>query len=164
MMSFRIAYYKVHYPLEFYAVYFTVRADTFDIRLCSGGLEAVMNNLKILKAKDKPDQKEKDAITILEVVAEMNMRGFELLPVDIYKSKAKNFVIEDGRLRPPFTSVAGLGENVAVQIEKAAEGGEYSSKEDFAVRTKANTAVMEKLEAIGCFSELPDTDQISFGF
>ena len=164
MMSFRIAYYKVHYPLEFYAVYFTVRADTFDIQLCSGGLEAVMANLKLLKAKDKPDQKEKDAITILEVVAEMNMRGFELLPVDIYKSQAKAFVIEDGKLRPPFTSVAGLGENVAVQIANAAKDGEYSSKEDFAIRTKANTAIMEKLDALGCFKELPDTDQISFGF
>lgn len=163
MMSFRVAYYKVHYPLEFYSVYFTVRADTFDIQLCRGGLEAVMENLKLLKSKDKPEQKEKDAITILEVVAEMNLRGFELLPVDIYKSKAKTFVIEDGKIRPPFTSVAGLGENVALQIESAAKDGEYSSREDFAVRTKANTAIMEKLAELGCFDELPDTDQISFG-
>ena len=164
MMSFRVAYYKVHYPLEFYSVYFTVRADTFDIELCRGGLDAVMRNLKLLKAKDKPDQKEKDAITILEVVAEMNMRGFELLPVDIYKSHAKTFVIEDGKLRPPFTSVAGLGENVALLIEKGREGGEYSSKEDFAIRTKANTGIMDKLDALGCFEGLPDTDQISFVF
>ncbi len=164
MMSFRVAYYKVHYPLEFYSVYFTVRADTFDIQLCYGGLDAVMANLKLLKSKDKPDQKEKDAIIILEVVAEMNLRGFELLPVDIYKSRAKTFVIEDGKIRPPFTSVAGLGENVAVQIENGAKDGEYSSKEDFAIRTKANTAIMEKLSALGCFDELPDTDQISFSF
>lgn len=164
MMSFRIAYYKVHYPLEFYAVYFTVRADTFDIELCLGGLDEVMQNLKILKAKDKPDQKEKDAITILEVVAEMNMRGFELLPVDIYKSKAKTFVIEDGKIRPPFTSVAGLGENVAVLIENGAKDGAYSSKEDFANRTKANTAIMDKLDRLGCFRDLPDTDQIKFSF
>lgn len=164
MMSFRVAYYKVHYPLEFYSVYFTVRADTFDIQLCRGGLDAVMNNLKLLKSKDKPDQKEKDAIIILEVVAEMNLRGFELLPVDIYKSKAKTFIIEDGKIRPPFTSVAGLGENVAIQIENGAKAGEYSSREDFAMRTKANTAVMDKLAALGCFDELPDTDQISFSF
>jgi DNA polymerase-3 subunit alpha (Gram-positive type) len=164
MMSFRVAYYKVHYPLEFYSVYFTVRADTFDIELCAGGLDAVMKNLKLLKAKDKPDQKEKDAITILEVVAEMNLRGFELLPVDVYKSKAKTFVIEDGKLRPPFTAVAGLGENVALQIERGALEGEYSSKEDFANRTKANTAIMEKLDRLGCFEGLPDTDQIKFSF
>ena len=94
----------------------------------------------------------------------MNLRGFELLPVDIYKSRAKTFVIEDGKIRPPFTSVAGLGENVAVQIENGAKDGEYSSKEDFAIRTKANTAIMEKLSALGCFDELPDTDQISFSF
>ena len=164
MMSFRIAYYKVHYPLEFYAVYFTVRADTFDIELCSGGFDSVFANLKLLKSKDKPDQKEKDAIVILEVVAEMNLRGFELLPVDIYKSKAKEFTIEDGKLRPPFTAVAGLGENVAIQIEKGAAGGEYSSKEDFANRTRANTGIMEKLESLGCFKDLPDTDQIKFVF
>ena len=164
MMSFRIAYYKVHYPLEFYAVYFTVRADTFDIELAGGGLENVMANLKLLKSKDKPDQKEKDAIVILEVAAEMNLRGFELLPVDIYKSKAKEFVIEDGKLRPPFTAVAGLGENVAVQIENGAKDGEYSSREDFANRTKANTAIMDKLAALGCFDGLPDTDQIKFSF
>ena len=164
MMSFRVAYYKVHYPLEFYSVYFTVRADTFDIELCAGGLDSVMKNLKLLKAKDKPDQKEKDAITILEVVAEMNLRGFELLPVDVYKSKAKTFVIEDGKLRPPFTAVAGLGENVALQIERAGKDGVYSSKEDFANRTKANTAIMEKLDRLGCFEGLPDTDQIKFSF
>ena len=164
MMSFRIAYYKVHYPLEFYAVYFTVRADTFDIELCGGGLEQVMQNIKLLKSKDKQDPKEKDALTILEVVAEMNLRGFELLPVDIYRSHAKDFVIEDGKLRPPFESVAGLGESVALLIEKGKEGGEYSSKEDFAIRTKANTGILEKLDALGCFKDLPDTDQISFQF
>ena len=164
MMSFRIAYYKVHYPLEFYAVYFTVRADTFDIELCQGGFDNVMKNIKLIKAKDKPDAKEKDALTILEVVAEMNLRGIELLPVDIYKSKAKVFTVEDGKLRPPFTAVAGLGENVAVLIENGAKGGVYSSKEDFTARTKANTGIMEKLEKLGCFDGLPDTDQITFMF
>ena len=164
MMSFRVAYYKVHYPLYFYTVYFTVRADTFDITLCQGGLDAVMANLKLLKSKDKPDQKEKDAITILEVVAEMNLRGFELLPVDIYKSNATKFAIEDGKIRPPFTSVPGLGENVALLIEKGREGGDYSSKEDFARRTKANTGIMEKLDSLGCFAGLADTDQLTFSF
>ena len=160
MMSFRVAYYKVHYPLEFYAVYFTVRADTFDIELCYGGLDKVLDNIKAIKKKDKADQKEKDALTILEVVAEMNLRGFELLPVDIYKSKAKTFTLEDGKLRPPFTSVAGLGENVAIGIENAAKQGEYISKEDFAMRTKANTAIIEKLSALGCLDMLPDSNQL----
>lgn len=160
MMSFRVAYYKVHYPLEFYAVYFTVRADTFDIELCYGGLEKVLDTIKTIKKKDNPDQKEKDAVTILEVVAEMNMRGFELLPVDIYKSKAKQFTIEDGKLRPPFTSIAGLGENVAIGIENAAKDGEYLSKEDFAMRTKANSAVLQKLTDLGCLDILPDSNQI----
>ena len=103
-------------------------------------------------------------MTILEVVAEMNLRGFELLPVDIYRSKATVFTIEDGKLRPPFTAVPGLGESVAVLIEKGREGGEYSSKEDFARRTKANTGIIEKLDELGCLDSLEETDQISFGF
>ena len=160
MMSFRVAYYKVHYPLEFYTVYFTVRADSFDIELCLGGAEKVLDTIKAIKKKDKPDPKEKDAITILEVVAEMNLRGYELLPVDIYKSKATAFTIEDGKIRPPFTAIAGLGANVAMGIENAAKDGEYLSKEDFAMRTKANSAVIEKLEALGCLDMLPDSNQI----
>ncbi len=161
MMSFRVAYYKVHYPLEFYAVYYTVRADTFDIELCGGGYDAVMDNIANIKKKDHPDQKEKDALVILEVVAEMNMRGFELLPIDIYKSKAKTFVIEDGKIRPPFTAIAGLGESVAIGIENGAAGGKYISKEDFINRTKANTAVIDKLEKLGCLKGLSATNQIS---
>lgn len=161
MMSFRVAYYKVHYPLEFYAVYYTVRADTFDIELCGGGYDAVMDNIANIKKKDHPDQKEKDALVILEVVAEMNMRGFELLPIDIYKSKAKTFVIEDGKIRPPFTAIAGLGESVAIGIENGAAGGKYISKEDFINRTKANTAVVDKLEKLGCLKGLSATNQIS---
>ena len=101
---------------------------------------------------------------MLQIMNEMLARGIEVLPVDIYKSKAKSFVIEDGKLRPPFNAVAGLGENVAIQIENGAKDGEYSSKEDFAKRTKANTAIMEKLESLGCFEGLPDTDQIKFMF
>ena len=161
MMSFRVAYYKVHYPLAFYAVYFTVRADKFDIEQCLGGAERVLGNLEELKAKDKLETKDEEQIVILEMVYEMNLRGIELLPIDIYKSKATRFTVEDGKLRPPFNAIAGLGDNAALLIEKGAEGGQFISREEFVKRTRANSAVMEKLDALGCLNDLPDSDQVS---
>ncbi|MCH5279116.1 MAG: PolC-type DNA polymerase III [Christensenellaceae bacterium] len=161
MMSFRVAYYKVHYPLAFYAVYFTVRADTFDIEKCSGGANAVLANIKAMHAKDSLDTKDEDQLVILEMVYEMNLRGIELLPIDIYKSKATKFTIEGNCIRPPFNAIAGLGNNAADCIEKGAEGGAFISREDFAKRTKANSSVMEKLERLGCLKELPDSNQVS---
>ena len=161
MMSFRVAYYKVHYPLAFYAVYFTVRADKFDIEQCLGGAERVLGNLEELKAKDKLETKDEEQIVILEMVYEMNLRGIELLPIDIYKSKATHFTVEDGKLRPPFNAIAGLGDNAALLIEKGAEGGRFISREEFVKRTRANSAVMEKLDALGCLNDLPDSDQVS---
>ena len=161
MMSFRVAYFKVHHPLAFYSVYFTVRADAFDIEQCLGGADTVLKNLKELKALADPDPKQKDQIIILEMVYEMNLRGIELLPVDIYKSRATRFVIEDGKIRPPFNAIAGLGDNAAKQIEEGAKAGPFISREDFIKRTRANSAVMEKLDALGCLAGLPDSNQVT---
>ena len=161
MMSFRVAYFKVHHPLAFYSVYFTVRADAFDIEQCLGGAETVLKNLKELKALSNPDPKQKDQIIILEMVYEMNLRGIELLPVDIYKSKATRFTIEDGKIRPPFNAIAGLGDNAAKQIEEGAKGGEFISREDFANRTHANSTVMDSLDRLGCLEGLPDSNQVT---
>lgn len=161
MMGFRVAYYKVHYPLAFYSVYFTVRADKFDIEQCYGGADAVLERIQAIKNKDKTDNIDDEQMVILEIVYEMNLRGIELLPVDIYKSKATRFVIEDGRIRPPFNAIAGLGANAAQCIEQGASGGRYLSREDFAARTKANSSIMEKLERLGCLDELPSSNQVS---
>lgn len=161
MMSFRVAYFKVHYPLEFYAVYFTVRADKFDIELCSGGADAVLGQIKRISSKEKLDQKDMDQITILEVVYEMNLRGIELLPIDIYKSKATRFVIEDGKIRPPFNSIAGLGDNAARCIENGARDATFISREDFIKKTKANSSVVDTLSRLGCLEALPERNQVS---
>ncbi len=136
MMGFRIAYFKVHHPLEFYTVYYTVRADAFDISRSLGGADAVLQQIhtleKNLNAADaEASKKDKDLITILEVVYEMNKRGIELLPVDIYKSQGTKFVIE------------------------------IRSMEDFAARTGSNSGVIAALESCGCFEGLPKSDQIS---
>lgn len=161
MMSFRVAYYKMHYPLAFYSAYFTVRADKFDIEQSLGGSERVLAAIKKLQSKDKRDTKEEDQLIILEIVYEMNLRGIELLPVDIYKSRAKKFVIEGNCIRPPFNAIAGLGDNAALQIENGAKGGTFISREDFVKRTKANSAIMDKLDKLGCLDGLPESNQIS---
>ena len=164
MMSFRVAYFKVHHPLAFYSVYFTVRADAFDIEQCMGGAEKVLSNLRELKNLSNPDPKQKEQIIVLELVYEMNLRGIELLPVDIYKSKATRFTIEGDKIRPPFNAIAGLGDNAARQIEEGAKGGPFLSREDFAKRTRANSAIMDKLDALGCLAGLSDSDQVAMEF
>ena len=165
-MAFRIAYYKVHYPFAFYAVYFSVRADAFDVTLASGGPEKVLAAIKELdknsQTKEPAEKKrDKEIQTILEVVYEMNLRGIELLPVDLMKSKAKQFVIEGNAIRPPFSSIAGVGENAAIGIEEAQAGGPFCSVEDFRVRTKANSAVINAMRAQGCFDGMPETNQLT---
>ena len=166
MMGFRIAYYKVHYPLEFYAVYFTVRADAFDITRAVGGAQAVLKQIQMieknLNAKDADvSPKEKDLKIILEVVYEMNMRGFELLNVDIYKSMGTKFLIENGALRPPFNSLPGVGSNAAAAIEEKRGGSAFRSIEEFQLRTGADSRVISALKESGSFGDLPDRDQIS---
>ena len=164
MMAFRVAYFKVHLPLAFYSVYYTVRADAFDIAAAAGGAERVLKNIKALRQKEKDktiETKEKDLLVILEVVYEMNLRGIELLPVDLMKSKAKRFTIEGNAIRPPFSSVAGVGENAAIGIEEAQSGGPFGSVEDFRARTKANSAVVNALRELGCLDGMPETNQLT---
>ena len=162
MMAFRIAYYKVHMPLAFYAVYYTVRADAFDIALAQGGAEAVLKNIKALKKKGNDiEQKEADVLVILEVVYEMNMRGIELLPLDLYKSAAREFRIEDGKIRPPFSAVAGVGDNAAEAVAAAGAKGPYISIEDFRARSGANSAVVQSLRELGVLDGLPETNQLT---
>lgn len=160
MMSFRTAYYKVHYPLAFYSVYFTARADAFDVEKASGGEERVLKNIKEIKAKgNNAEQKEQDLLTILEVVYEMNRRGIELLPIDLYKSDATRFLIEGNALRPPFSAIAGVGTAAAEGIGAAQMRGSFASVEDFRIRSKANSAVVDKLRALDCFEGMPEANQ-----
>ncbi len=167
MSSFRIAYYKVHYPLAFYAVYFTVRADTFDITRAAGGPEAVKRQIDEIdkgsaQKTDSEKKKDKELITILELVYEMNLRGIELLPVDIYKSDATHFLIEGNALRPPFDAIPGVGAGQAIGIcERRKPGVRYPTIEDFANETGANSAIVAMLEQCGAFGDMPKNKQIS---
>ena len=166
MMSFRVAYYKVHYPLEFYSVYFTVRADLFDVSLAAGGAERVLETMKELdrasaKMTDSEKGRNKDIITILEVVYEMNVRGIELLPVDLYKSDATKFLVEDGALRPPFNAIPGVGTNAAEGLAESRKGKVFHTIEEFRAATKANSGVITAMEKCGCFDGMEKTAQIS---
>ncbi len=159
MMAFRIAYFKVHYPLEYYATYFSIRADDFDIDMMVGDkVEHYIeqyNNMSDLKQKDK------NIITLLGMCNEMQKRGISFAPVDLYKSDAQKFIVDNNCLRLPFTAIKGLGAAAAETIVEARQNGVFSSKEELLSRTKLSKTHIEQLTALGCLEGLPDSPQIS---
>jgi len=158
-MAFRIAYYKVHYAPAYYAAYFSVRADDFDIDLMVG--EKVERYLKEYYARPDLTQKDKNVLTILEMCNEMQKRGITFLNVDLYKSDAKKFLIEGNSLRMPFTAIKGLGLAAAETIVEARKKEEFFSKEDLMCRTKLSKTHLEQLDALGCLEGLPDSAQMT---
>ncbi|WZL74883.1 PolC-type DNA polymerase III [Clostridiaceae bacterium 35-E11] len=162
MMSFRIAYFKVHYPLAFYATYFTMKASDFDADLIVKGKETVKNKIKELESLgNNLSQKEKDFLTVLEVVYEMYCRGFGFLPVDIYKSDSDKFIALDRHLLPPLRALQGVGENAARSICECRKNGEFISIEDLRGRAKVTKTVIEMLQNHGCLKGMPYTNQLS---
>ena len=160
-MALRIAWFKVHHPLAYYAAYFTVRGDGFDAATMILDPDACRQKIRDIKAMDNATAKDKDAQTALEIVLEMNMRGFRFLPVDLYKSDVRKFRIEDGNLRCPFTSLGGLGEAAAVTIAAAREQAPFLSVEDLKERGKVGNGVVDLLRAHGSLEGLAETSQVS---
>ncbi len=162
MMAVRIAYFKVYYPKAYYATYFTVRADDFDGDIASKGEEAIkhaMNEINTLG--NNAGTKEKNLLTILELCYEMHKRGIKFLPVDIYKSDATKFTIEGDSIRIPMSGLQGVGVNAAKAIEESRKEGEFISKEDLRIRSKATKTVIEALDNHGALGYLPETNQLS---
>ena len=162
MMAFRIAYCKVYYPLAYYAAYFSIRASAFSYELmCQGKekLEFYMNDYK--RRSDSLSKKEQDTLKDMKIVQEMYARGFEFLPLDIYRAKATKFQIIDGKLMPPLSSIEGMGDKAADAVEMAAADGPYLSKDDFRQRTKVSKAVIDFMADLGMFGDLPETNQLS---
>lgn len=158
----RTAYFKLYYPLEFYATYFSVRADDFDIDLCCKGYQAIHDKIVEIEEKgNTASPKEKSLLTILEMALEMTARGFGFKKVDLYRSQATRFVVDGEQLLPPFSAIQGVGENAAKNIAVAREDGEFLSIEDFQSRTKSTKTVIEILQTMGCFNSLPETNQLS---
>ena len=160
--AIRLAYYKVYYPLEFYAAIFTVRGDDLDGGIAAKGREAVKKRIKEMHAMESMNKGEEDQLTMLEITNEMLARGYEFLPVDLYHSTAKTYVPENGKLRLPFVSLKGLGENAAKQLEEAGKKGEYLSVDDVSLRAGVGSGVMDILRANGVLKGLPQTRQVSF--
>lgn len=164
MMSFRIAYFKVHHPLAFYAGFFTSKVDDFDAQLISSGKEAIRRKkreLDAMSSESKLSKKDQDLYALLEVADEMYSRGFECAKVDLYKSDATQFMIEDGKLLPPMCSLQGVGGNAAVNIVEARGEKPFISIEDMKVRGKATKTVIEALQTHGCIDGLPENNQLT---
>lgn len=163
-MAFRVAYFKVHYPVEFYIAYYTVRADLFDSAIMAQGKAKAKEELRRLDQKSKIEslsQTDKSLQTILEVVVEMYERGISFLPVDLYKSHAYKFQKVDGCILPPLNSFAGVGTAAAENIMNAREDGEFLSREDLKARAKVNKKVIETLAEQGCLNGLRESSQMS---
>ncbi len=162
-MAFRIAYFKVHYPIAFYLTYFTVRATEFDADLMLRGKERVVTAIAELNSKPDLTQKEKNLITILEVVNEMYARKISFLPIDLYKSDATKFIEEDGAIRPPLNAINGISEAVGQSIVEArlANNGPFLSVEELMKRAKIGAAVIEKMKEYDILKGIPDTNQVS---
>lgn len=161
-MSFRIAYFKLHHKEAFYATYFTTKAANFDLQVVSKGKDAILAQMRALEAKgNEITDKEKEQITVLESAYEMAARGVAIKNVDLYRSDATKFKLEDNALLPPLISIPGLGETVARKIQEEAQQ-EFISLEDLRKRTKASKTVIEALQAQGCLAHLPESNQLSF--
>lgn len=159
----RTAYFKLYYPIEFYATYFSVRAsEDFDIELCCQGYEAI--KAKLIEIEEKGFQaspKEKAMVSVLEMALEMTARGFSFKGIDLYRSDATRFRVDGDSLIPPFSAIQGVGENAARNIAAAREEGAFLSIEDFQMKSKASKTIVELLSGMGCFRGLPESNQLS---
>ena len=162
MMAYRIAYCKVYYPLAYYAAYFSIRANAFSYELMCQGKEKLEYYIRDYKKRsDSLSNKEQDTLKDMRLVQEMYARGYEFLPIDLYKSKATKFQIIDGKLLPPFSSIEGMGDKAADAVEMAAADGPYLSLDDFRQRTKVSKTVIDFMADLGLFGDLPTSNQLS---
>ncbi|WP_281658006.1 PolC-type DNA polymerase III [Halobacillus sp. Cin3] len=162
LMAVRIAYFKVHYPIYFYAAYFTVRASDFELETMMKGSEAIRTRMNEIQSKGfDATPKEKSLMTVLEISLEMCERGFSFKNVDLYKSSATDFLVEGNQLIPPFNAVDGLGTNAAINIVQARGEGEFLSKQDLRERSRISKTVLEYLDNFGCLEGMPDENQLS---
>lgn len=162
LMAFRIAYFKVHYPKEYYATYLSVRAADFDLLLMTRDRSTVSARVKEMKDEyNELSKKEKDLLVVLEVVNEMLHRDIKMKPVDIEKSDPINFIIDGDSLIPPFVAVPGLGASVARTIAKVRETEKFISKEDLNKKAGVSQKVVEYLTDLGSLDHLPDKAQLS---
>ena len=164
MMAFRIAYFKVNYPLAYYTAYFSIRASAFNYELmCQGRekLEYFMTEYKKQNAAGTLSKKDQDTLKDMKIVQEMYARGFEFEKIDLYSAKSTRFQIVEGKLMPSFSTIDGMGDKAAEAVVEASKDGQYLSKDDFRQRTKVSKTVIELMDGLGLFGDLPETNQLS---
>ena len=160
--TLRLGWYKVHRPVEYYAAYFTVRGEDFDGAVVTQGRDAVKRKMNEISMKGKEaSAKEEAAYATLQIVNEMLARGIKVLPVDLYRSDAKKFLVEDGKIRLPFLSLGGVGESAANSLAEARSKGKYLSIEDLRARSKVSKSVIETLAGAGVLAGLPESSQMT---
>ncbi|MDY2812095.1 MAG: PHP domain-containing protein, partial [Dialister sp.] len=161
MMAFRIAWFKVYQPLAYYAAYFTIRAEgSFNAPVILRGLASMKQELARIAALDKPTAVEKGNATVIEVAAEMYLRGLSFLPIDLEKSDASQFLMVDGKLLPPFNCIPALGDAVAKEIVLARQDHPFTSKEDLKKRGKVSQSIIDTLDSMGVLKGLPEEEQM----
>ncbi|MDO4513814.1 MAG: PolC-type DNA polymerase III [Lachnospiraceae bacterium] len=164
MMAWRIAYCKIYYPLAYYAAYFSIRAKAFSYESMCQGPQHLMEAMEELKKKEKDgtiSPKDKDSMSDMLIVQEMYARGFEFLPIDLFKVQSRLFQVIDGKLMPSLTSIDGLGEKAADAIVEACKDGPFLSKDDFRERSKASKTIVDLMADLGILGDLPESNQIS---
>ena len=160
--AFRIAWFKVHEPLAYYAAYFSIRADEFDSDCMIFGKEKVKNKMKEIDLLgNNATQKDKAMYPVLELVLEMYERGLKFLPIDLYKSHATKFIPEPEGIRPPLNSIPGLGTVAALGIQEARKDGKFMSIDDMKIRSKVGDSVAELLKKFGCLDGMSQSNQLS---
>ena len=172
MMGIRIAWFKIHEPLAYYAAFFTIRATAFDYGLMCQGKAAIDNHIKAYKANPNLSKKEQDTLRDMKIVQEFYARGFEFLKIDLYQSDAIKFQVVEGKLLPPFSVIEGMGgiaaEALAVAAHAETERGEkFLSKDDIRQKAKVSQTVLDTMAELGLLGGLPESNQLSifdFGF
>ena len=166
--AWRVAWYKLHYPLEFYASYFTIHHESFDIESAIKGYDFLNDKLADLKTKanskngiDIISEKDKKSIPLLEVMLEMFARGYKFKNIDLTKSDATKFTINNKKILMPFIAITGLGENIANSIVTARTKKPFTSKSDLINRTSISKTTLKIFEDLGITDNLKDNDQIS---
>ncbi len=161
--TLRLGWYKVYRPLEYYAAYFTVRSEDLDGVLVMQGKDAVKQKMKDIKQKgNEATVKDNAELATLQIVNEMFERAIEVLPVDLYKSDAYKFVVEDGKIRLPFSSLPGVGGSVAKNLQEAGKNGKYISMDEISTRTGASKTIVELMDELGILKGIPKSSQLSF--
>ena len=172
MMGIRIAWFKIHEPLAYYAAFFTIRATAFDYGLMCQGKAAIDNHIKAYKANPNLSKKEQDTLRDMKIVQEFYARGFEFLKIDLYQSDAIKFQVVEDKLLPPFSVIEGMGgiaaEALAVAAHAETERGEkFLSKDDIRQKAKVSQTVLDTMAELGLLGGLPESNQLSifdFGF